>query len=120
MSVVCRCTRSCRGCGTPYRIPASLRLPVEGPIRVYFAAIKWLGEVVRDPSLCKPAAPVLQQHFQRRRELPEHLTADPAGGTAPVGPARDRDRLEPPPPSREGLEGRHPARADPQQRRTLE
>src|SRR5437016_9084197 len=52
---------------------ASLCLPVEGPIRVYLAAIKWLGEVVRDPSLCEPAAPVLQQHFQRRGELPEYL-----------------------------------------------
>src|SRR2546428_2920881 len=120
MSVVCRGTRSCRGCGTPYRIPASLRLPVEGPIRVYFAAIKWLGEVVRDPSLCKPAAPVLQQHFQRRGELPEYLTAGAAGGTASLGPPRDRDRPEAPPPFREGLEERDPLRADPQARRALE
>src|SRR2546426_12449023 len=120
MRVVCRGPRSCRACGTPYRIPASLRLPVEGPIRVYFAAIKWLGEVVRDPSLCKPAAPVLQQHFQRRRELPEYLTAGAAGGTASVGPARDRDRLEATPPFREGLEERDPLRADPQVRRALD
>src|SRR5438445_7565361 len=120
MSVVCRGTRSCRGCGTPYRIPASLRLPVEGPIRVYFAAIKWLGEVVRDPSLCKPAAPVLQQHFQRRGELPEYLTAGAAGGPASVGPARHRDRSEAPPPFREGLEERDPLRADPQVRRALD
>src|SRR3989442_15504088 len=76
---------------------ASRSLPVEGPGRIYFAAVKRLGEVVRDRSLCKPAPPILQQHFQRRRELPEHLTAGPAGGTASDGPARDRDRREAPP-----------------------
>src|SRR5438093_12791079 len=106
MSVVCRGTRSCRGCGTPYRMPASLNLPVEDPGRVYFAAVKWLGEVVRDPSLCKPAAPILQQHFQRRRELPEDLTAGAAGRTPSVGPARDRDRRETPPSLRERSEER--------------
>src|SRR5438876_6334600 len=119
MSVVCRGNRSWRGCGTPCRMPASPSLPVEGPGRVYFAAIKWLGEVVRDPSLCKPAAPVLHQYFERRRELPEDLTAGAAGGTATVGPARDRDRPEPPPAFREGLEERDPFRADSQVRRTL-
>src|SRR5437016_13884388 len=120
MSVVCRGNRSWRGCGTPCRMPASPSLPVEGPIRVYFAAIKWLGEVLRDPSLCKPAAPVLHHHIQRRRELPEDLTAGAAGGTATVGPARDRNRPEPPPAFREGLEERDPLRADSQVSRTLD
>src|SRR2546427_8174109 len=112
-------TGSWRGGGTPCRMPAWRSFPVEGLIGVSFAAIKWLGKVVRDPSLCNPAAPVLQQHFQRRRELPEYLTAGAAGGTASVGPARDRDRLEAPPPFREGLEERDPLRADPQRRRAL-
>src|SRR2546427_11730011 len=100
--------------GAPWRMPASLSLPVEGPIRVYFAAIKWLGEVVRDPSLCKPAAPVLQQHFQRRRELPENLTAGAAGGPASVGPAPDRDRPAAPPPLPAGPGEREPTPRDPQ------
>src|SRR2546425_12383025 len=103
MGGVSRGPRPSRGCGTPSRMPASLRLPVEGPIRVYFAAIKWLGEVVRDPSLCKPTAPVLQQHFQRRGELPGYLTAGAAGGTASVCPPRDRARLRAPPLFRMGL-----------------
>src|SRR2546428_8439319 len=113
MSVVCRGNRSWRGCGTPCRMPASPSLPVEGPIRVYFAAIKWLGEVVRDPSLCKPAAPVLQQHFQRRRELPDYLTAGAPGATGSVRPPRDRDVLEGPPPFRWGREHRDPLLAEP-------
>src|SRR5213594_1088764 len=120
MSVVCRGNRSWRGCGTPCRMPASPSLPVEGLVWVYFAAVKRLGQVVRDPSLCKPAAPVLQQHLQRRRELPEYLTAGAAGGTAFVGPARDRDRREAPPSLRESLEERDPFRADPQVRRALD